>query len=87
MHSLWYYYIYLANQNKTTVFTKAHCFAHYFTDDRNLPCVPPISISIPENYPDFAPKFDVNEEEYSESNLFNFILNWRKSNNKSTDIW
>ncbi|KAG1693760.1 Mediator of RNA polymerase II transcription subunit 15 [Nymphon striatum] len=34
-------------------------------DDSNLPCVPPISVSIPENYPEVAPKFDINEEEYS----------------------
>uniref|UniRef100_T1J6D6 Mediator of RNA polymerase II transcription subunit 15 n=1 Tax=Strigamia maritima TaxID=126957 RepID=T1J6D6_STRMM len=33
-------------------------------DDKNLPCVPPITITVPENYPQQTPQCDTSSEEY-----------------------
>lgn len=33
-------------------------------DDKNLPCVPPISITVPENYPDKPPECNTSKDEY-----------------------
>lgn len=33
-------------------------------DDKNLPCVPPITIAVPENYPDKPPHCNTTKEEY-----------------------
>lgn len=42
-------------------------------DDKNLPCVPPISITVPENYPDRPPKCDINEDEYDSTEFLKRI--------------
>jgi len=34
-------------------------------DDKHLPCVPPVSVVIPENYPLNAPSCNLNEQEYN----------------------
>lgn len=36
-------------------------------DDKHLPCVPPVTVSIPEDYPDSAPNCNIIELEYSAS--------------------
>jgi mediator of RNA polymerase II transcription subunit 15 len=33
-------------------------------DDRNLPCVPPITVTVPENYPQQPPQCDTSSDEY-----------------------
>lgn len=44
-------------------------------DDRHLPCVPPISIVIPENYPMVAPACKLNELEYSATPFLKRVQN------------
>lgn len=34
-------------------------------DDRHLPCVPPVSLSVPEDYPRSPPKCHLSPHEYS----------------------
>ena len=39
-------------------------------EDRNLPSVPPLCVTVPEDYPSRAPTCNTSSEEYSESSLF-----------------
>jgi len=45
-------------------------------DDRHLPCVPPISVSIPEDYPQTSPHVSIVEHEYDDTA---FLLEVRKA--------
>jgi hypothetical protein len=42
------------------------CFDNilYVADDKNLPSVPPISVTVPESYPDTSPECDSKLPEY-----------------------
>lgn len=40
---------------------------YFFSDDKDLPCVPPISIKVPEAYPEKPPQCLADESEYAAS--------------------
>ncbi|XP_056005140.1 mediator of RNA polymerase II transcription subunit 15-like isoform X2 [Ostrea edulis] len=42
-------------------------------DDKNLPCVPPISVKVPELYPDVSPQCDSMAQEYESSPFLSSI--------------
>lgn len=42
-------------------------------DDQDLPCVPPISLKVPENYPSKPPQCFIDDEEYSASSTLSSI--------------
>jgi len=44
-------------------------------DDKHLPCVPPICVTIPENYPTLTPNCSLSEQEYATP----FLNNVQKS--------
>ena len=43
------------------------------TDDKDLPCVPPISIQVPDSYPEKPPQCSTDPLEYSASSFFEEI--------------
>jgi mediator of RNA polymerase II transcription subunit 15 len=45
-------------------------------DDKHLPCVPPISVNIPEDYPMLAPCCSLTEHEY---NATTFLISVQKA--------
>lgn len=45
-------------------------------DDKNLPCVPPISVKIPELYPQVSPQCDTKTQDYGKWAVL-FILKKR----------
>lgn len=36
----------------------------FVVDDKNLPCVPPISVKVPELYPQVSPQCDTKTQDY-----------------------
>ncbi|KAK9890189.1 hypothetical protein WA026_008990 [Henosepilachna vigintioctopunctata] len=44
-------------------------------DDRHLPCVPPISITVPEDYPIAPPKCHTNSQEYNATGFLSAVEN------------
>lgn len=43
-------------------------------DDKTLPCVPPISVAVPENYPDHPPRCNANRAQYASTSFLSDIL-------------
>lgn len=43
-------------------------------DDKTLPCVPPISVAVPENYPDNPPRCNANKEQYETTEFLKGVL-------------
>jgi hypothetical protein len=54
------------NIQNNTLNHHVKCFDNilYFADDKNLPSVPPISVTVPESYPDTSPECDSKLPEY-----------------------
>lgn len=55
----------------TGVFTRANslrsrCKRFCFVDDKNLPSVPPLQLSIPADYPDQSPHWEDDGQQYGE---------------------
>lgn len=42
-------------------------------DDRNLPCIPPVQIAIPEDYPNSSPKCNLSNYEYGATKFLQMI--------------
>lgn len=42
-------------------------------DDRHLPCIPPVQIMIPEDYPNSSPKCDLSRYKYSGTQFLQLI--------------
>lgn len=45
-----------------------HCL---YLDDKNLPSVPPLQLSIPADYPDQSPHWEDDGQQYGESSCIN----------------
>ncbi|KAK8776309.1 hypothetical protein V5799_030348 [Amblyomma americanum] len=44
-------------------------------DDKNLPCVPPITVAVPENYPSRPPQCNASRDQYDSTQFLRNILN------------
>ncbi|OQR69008.1 mediator of RNA polymerase II transcription subunit 15-like [Tropilaelaps mercedesae] len=43
-------------------------------DDKTLPCVPPISVTVPENYPEYPPRCNANRAQYASTSFLSDVL-------------
>ncbi|KAJ8920966.1 hypothetical protein NQ315_015760 [Exocentrus adspersus] len=60
-----------ANQQPSSKHIQLTCWL----DDRNLPCVPPIQLTIPENYPKTAPTCHMAPQEYNATEFLSAVQN------------
>ncbi|XP_018496332.1 mediator of RNA polymerase II transcription subunit 15 [Galendromus occidentalis] len=44
-------------------------------DDKALPSVPPITVTVPENYPESPPLYSANKVQYASTNFYDSVLN------------